>query len=302
MSNIQAILAVVDPSTVAQPGVAKAARLARAFGARLELFICDNSPALAADRYYAAEFCDAARDGIRAGHFGQLATLAAPIRRQGVNVDTDVVFCDSLYAGIVGKVRDMRADLVVKDTHYHGAIRRALFTNTDWHLIRECPAALLLATPVTWRSLVRFAAAIDPGHTHDKPAVLDHELLMLTERLAIGMRGDARAVHVVPAHANAGGPRERLARQAELEAVTSQHPNFFGSVDLIDGVPVEALPNYVIASAIDVLVMGAVARSAVLGLLVGRTAEKVLDRTPCDILVWKPSQLTAQLLAATRAA
>lgn len=321
MSQIRQILAVIDPGVSAQPCVHKAARLARAFGATLELFICDTSPQLCADRFYAAEFCDAAREGIRAGHHGQLESLAGPIRQLGVHVSSDVVFRDSLHAGIIEKVRESRPDLVVKDTHYHGVMRRALFTNTDWHLIRECPAALLLTNPITWRSLVRFAAAIDPGHAHDKPATLDHELLLLTERFALSLAGDARAVHVVdtaPIHAGSAAVARRfagktpidgtllesvrLAHHRELETVVSQHPNFAGFADLVEGTPVDALPQYVTANAIDVLVMGAVARGTIEALLVGRTAEKVLDRLPCDILIWKPSRLMAEMLSNQRAA
>jgi universal stress protein E len=313
MTTIRQILAVVDPRAVAQPGVDKAARLARAFGARLELLICDTSPQLCADQFYAAEFCDVATDGVRAQHYGQLELLAAPIRQQGVSVATDVVFAKPLHAGIVEKVRALRPDLVVKDTHHHSAIRRTLFTNTDWHLIRECPAALLLACSMPWQSLVRFAAAVDPGEANDKPATLDHELLLLTERLALAMRGDARAVHVVdasPIVSLALAPENglelrqsaRLAHQRELDAVIAQHPNFAAHTDLIDGVAAEALPEYVITNDIDVMVMGVVTRGALQALLVGRTAEKVLDRIPCDVLVWKPSALLAELLSGRRAA
>jgi universal stress protein E len=321
VAGIHTILAVVDPSAAAQPCVGKAARLAQAFGARLDLFICDTSPQLRADRFYAAEFCEVAADRARAEHYAQLETIAAPVREQGASVTTDIVFRNSLHIGIVEKVRALRPDLVVKDTHYHGPIRRTFFTNTDWHLIRECPAPLLLTKPVVWRSVVKLAAAVDPGHADDKPATLDNELLLLTERLALALGGDARAVHVFdtsPILASAaaiartyGGGKTidgsllesvRLAHQHDLDAVIAQHPNFAGSVDLIDGAPAEALPEYAIENAIDVMVMGAIARGALQALLVGRTAERVLDRMPCDILIWKPSRLMAAMQSAAFAA
>lgn len=316
MSAIRQILAIVDPSTAAQPCVAKAVRLAKAFSARLELYICDNSPRLRSDHFYAAEFSDVAADKARAEHFGQLEMLAAAVRKQGINVTTDVEFSGPLHAGIIQKVRAVRPDLVVKDTHYHGPVRRTLFTNTDWHLIRECPAPLLLTKPIVWRSLVRFVAAIDPSHESDKPAALDHEILLFTERLATGLGGDMRAVHVVdtmPIIANADAVARtsgaatldvslllavRIAHQRVVDAVLAQHPNFGGQASVVDGAPVEALPEFAIANGVDVMIMGAVSRGALRALVVGRTAEKVMDRLPCDLLVWKPSQLVAQLLAA----
>ena len=321
MSTIRQILAVIDPGKSAQACIGKAARLALSFGARLELLICDTTPQLAANRFYAAEFCEAARGAIRIGHYGLLETLAGPFRAQGVTVTTDVVFCDSLHAGIVDKVRTLRPDLVVKDTHYLGRARRAFFTNTDWHLIRECPAALLLTKPVVWRSLLRIAAAVDPGHSDDKPATLDHELLLLAERLALGLGGEARAVHVIDttpllagaaavarAHGransvDAGALKSfRHTQEHELEGLIAQHPNFVGRADVTEGTPTAALPEYASANGVDLMVMGAVSRGALRAFLVGRTAESLLDRMPCDLLIWKPSQLVAEMLSAARAA
>src|SRR5512137_3076715 len=46
MKRLDRILAVLDPTTEAQPALAKAATLARRAGATLELFVCDFDPAL----------------------------------------------------------------------------------------------------------------------------------------------------------------------------------------------------------------------------------------------------------------
>jgi len=43
----------------------------------------------------------------------------------------------------------------------------------------------------------------------------------------------------------------------------------------------------------DVLVMGAVARGALERLFVGSTAEAVLDKLSCDVLIVKPADFTA---------
>ena len=42
----------------------------------------------------------------------------------------------------------------------------------------------------------------------------------------------------------------------------------------------------------DIVVMGAVSRSGLKGLFLGNTAEDVLDRLPCDLLIVKPSGFT----------
>jgi universal stress protein E len=45
----------------------------------------------------------------------------------------------------------------------------------------------------------------------------------------------------------------------------------------------------------DVVVMGAVSRSGLKGLFLGNTAEDVLDRLPCDLLIVKPEPFAAEL-------
>jgi universal stress protein E len=321
MDDLRQILVIVDPTSAAQPCVQKAARLAQAFGAKLELFICDTSAELRANRFAAAEVYEVAIERNRSLHDGQLERLAAPLRQRGLAVATDVAFHDPLHAGIVEKIRALRPDLVVKDTHFHGALRRTLFTNTDWHLIRQCPAPLLLTKPGAWRSQVKFAAALDPGHADDKPAILDRELLACAERFASELHGAARAVHVfnsapiiasvAPVASIYNGPTFvdaelvkslRQAHQRDFDAAIAEYPTFAGHADLIDGVPPEALPSYALANAIDVMVLGAVSRSALRRLLVGSTAERLLDRLPCDILVLKPSQLVREMQSVAFAA
>lgn len=320
MNNIGQILAIVDPSTNAQPCVNKAARLARSCGAQLELFMCDSSPDLRASRYVTEEIYEVAIEDRRARHDAQLEMLAGPLRQQGVRVTTDIVFEDSLHTGITAKVRSLDPDIVVKDTHYHGPLRRALFTNTDWHLIRECPVPLLLTKPAAWRTVVRFAAALDPGHMDDKPASLDRELLAAAERLALSLRGDARAVHVfdaiplfamsVPGVAGVATPwadgafveAVRQQHRRDFDALVGEYPSFAGHADFIAGTPAAALADYATEKEIDVMVLGAVARGGLQRLLVGSTAETMLDRLPCDLLVVKPARLIQEMLGIAHAA
>jgi len=172
-----------------------------------------------------------------------------------------------------------------------------------------------------WRSLVKFAAAVDPGHADDKPATLDRELLACTEQLASSLHGDARAVHVfnplpvltsmAPIGAAVGGASFadgellttlRAAHQRDLDELVAALPLFAGRADLLDGAPAAVLPEYVLDKEIDVVVMGAVSRGALQRLLVGSTAERLLDRLPCDILVMKPSRLFDEMRARKRVA
>ena len=316
MAPIKQILAIVDPTMSSQPCVAKAARLAIATGASLELFICDFASDLRPSRFVAPQIYETALAQRRTELDAKLETLAEPLRKQGLRVLTAVAFEESLHSGIIDKVLSTHPDIVFKDTHFHGPIRRALFTNTDWHLIRECPAPLMLTKPAVWRSLVKISAALDPGHVDDKPATLDRELLANTQYLASALRGEVAAVHVfnsLPVLASMApiGVTTGTAVYADgelLHALRAKHerdfkelldlyPAFAGHADVLDGPPAAVLADYVCDKEIDVMVMGAIARRALQRLLVGSTAERLLDRLPCDVLIVKPERLLKDMAA-----
>lgn len=291
MRAINHILVIVDPTTGTQHCVQKGASLALATGATLELFICDFASDLRPSRFAIDEVYEVALARRRSQLDAQLESLAEPLRQAGVQVQTDCSFQSSLHGGVLGKVRACIADLVVKDTHYHGPSRRALFTNSDWHLIRECAVPLLLTKTATWPSRLRVAAALDPGHADDKPARLDHELVEVAESLAACMDGEAWAVHVFnPLPGIATLPPAGIGCGSAVPA------------DLLDGVPAVVLPQYAVQKDIDVLVTGAVSRSVTQRFLVGGTAERLLDRLPCDILVVKPTRAPNGQQAARSAA
>ena len=316
MDRLRSILAIVDPNAKSHPCVTKAAVLARGFHARVTLLICDSERALSASNFFDAETCDLFRSRLIMPHRGLLETLAEPLRASGLTVDTDVILQAPLHAALLHKIQRLKPDLIVKDTHFHSAIRRALLTHTDWHLIRDSPSPLLLVKAREWPERgVRLAAAVDPGHPDDKPWTLDHEIIGAMEYLSTGLSAECSVVNCFSAmeevvDQTAGGSPEFAAvgvagietartRQREaLRTLVTGHAVSADSVHLVNGAPVDALPRFVQEQHTDVLLMGAIARGNLFNLVVGSSAERVLDRLECDVLVLKPESLSARLWTA----
>jgi len=79
-----------------------------------------------------------------------------------------------------------------------------------------------------------------------------------------------------------------------MNDLLSEYPQIGSdSLDILEGETRELLVGLTQKRKTDILVIGAVSRSAAKRLLVGSTAESVLDHVPCDILIVKPSTLTA---------
>jgi universal stress protein E len=300
--HLQNILVVVDPTATEHPSIQKAELLAKTFDARVELFICDTKAAREM-RLLAQRAVDPSRL-LDVNLKPKLEALAEPLRARGIDVSTDCEFADLLADGLVDRALRANADLVIKDTHHHSLLQRTLISNTDWHLIRACPVPLLLTKSKAWTSAPRIIAAVDPGHLNDKPATLDHQILQFGKSLSQRLGGSLHAVHVyipltiaataanvVAPMANTLTPEaleyEDKHKREEVHALTGLYDVPEGNVHLDLGVPTDMLPRKAEELGADVVVMGAIARSGMQRLFIGSTAERVLEKLPCDALVVK---------------
>ncbi len=314
MQRLDRILAVVDPTVDVQVGAAKAARLARLSGAALELFACDFDPALTGQPFFDTDTLRRLREEFIAERAAYLEDLAEELRAGGLDVSTHVHWDNPLYEGILRRVAEFEPDLVIKDTHYHSFLRRALFTNTDWNLIRRCPVPLLLSRTADWPAQPRILAALDPGHHGDKPAALDHDILDAALFLARQLDGTVEAVHAffpaallaattgfagVPLAPDLGVTdlleSERTRVSAAAREIAKAHGMTDQSVRVLQGSATEVLPRVATEDHVDLVVMGAASRSRLREVFIGSTAERVLDRLPCDVLVIRSADFREKL-------
>ena len=303
MEYIKHILVFVDPKMSEHPAIAKAALLAEKFAAHIELFVCDTRSTR--ESRFAAHLRARPGEPFPVDIEALLETLAAPLRSRGLDVTTECAHADVLHVGLIDRTRHTNADLVIKDTHHHSLARRTFLTNTDWQLIRGCPAPLLLTKGTTWATVPRIFAAVDPGHLNDKPEMLDHWIVEHAALFAQRLEGELHVLHVylpmaIVGAAAAGNPPlaavvpardlavEELNRRKLLDALLSEYHLGAERIHLEVGGPAQVLPGAAESLQADVLTMGAIARSGLKRIFIGSTAEDVLERLPCDALIVKP--------------
>lgn len=312
MSSEQRILVVVDPTSEPQPALARAVWLARAHGCGLELFICHYDPYLSGERFFDSPGLKKARRQASDAMLERLARLAEPLAGDGIDVITDVAWDTPLDEGIVRKVLASSPLLVLKDTHYHNALKRSIFSNTDWNLVRSCPAPLWLVKPAELAEPFRIIAAVDPMHEHDKPAALDHAILDQAQQVAGRCKGELHLFHCYDPSPAIAGAATTIATPVSVpangitEAMEKAHTEALAEfaaayelpkaqIHLLRGPARELLPELAAKQRAGLVVMGAVARGAVRRFFIGSTAEQVLDRLPCDVLIVKPEDFVSQL-------
>lgn len=305
MERVTRILAVLDPTTDAQPALDRAAAVARANGASLELLLCYYNEYLAEEHARPFPSLEEARRELVGNLERRLEEAAAPLRSSGLDVTTTFLWEHPLYRGIARHAAATNADLVFKDTHQHSVLARALFSHTDWELIRSCASPLWLVKPGAWPDKPVFVVAVDPMNEHDKPAALDDELLSAAKVLAKATGAEVHAFHAFdPRLALAAGTANAYIPVSlpfdEIEAsMRKEHGARFDELVAFHGIPKErshlvsgathdALPELARELGASLVVMGAVARRRLQRLIIGSTAERTLEHLPCDLLVIKP--------------
>ena len=311
MPEQKRVLAVVDPTASFHPCVERAAWLARHTPTRIELLISDYAPQLADPRSHGAAAADA-KAALADRHRKRLEQIAAPLRGEGLAVEVDARWDHPLHDSIVRKAEEIGADLVIKDTHFHSVLNRSVFSNTDWSLIRNCAATLWLVKPRPPGQKPCFVAAVDPLHERDKPADLDKRILSSARALSDALQGEVHVFHAFDITAALAVSTDSMTMPIALptnefaDAIRAEHTEAVerfckahrvaaDRTHILQGGTRQQLLALTDRLRADAVVIGAISRSGLKGFFIGNTAEDVLDRLNCDLVIVKPAGFKAVL-------
>ena len=230
----------------------------------------------------------------------RLAATAAQIT--GVPVTTELLRGRPATA-IVGEVLRSGHELVVRSHARDLAEAPRRFGAVDMELLRHCPCPVWLIGPGSGTRLRRILAAVH-SHTDDQA---EQKLNATILELALTLKEiEGGELTVLEAWSVFGEDllRSRLSHAeftAAIDAARQEVERDLGALmasfggrtagaafKLLQGPPEDVIPQYVQANGIDVVVMGTVARSGIAGLVMGNTAERVLQRLRGSVLAVKP--------------
>jgi universal stress protein E len=213
-------------------------------------------------------------------------------------------------SAIVERVATGNHDLVVVtcDDQPGGA-------TTIRRLLRKCPCPVWVIRPSRARTQ-RVLAAVNP---EPDEAALNHTIMQLARSMVEFGGGELHVVHAweiygestLRSSAFMRLPHDQLldlhtqteaAHRRALDDLMVGQPYATApwEVHLIKGPPGEAIPALVSRLRINLLVMGTVARTGVSGLLMGNTAEQILDDVRCSLIAVKPPGFASTITAGTR--
>ena len=317
MRSVRRILiAIKDYEAKTTPALAKGAQLARALGARIELFHGISAP-LYVDGYgsFSVELPHV-ESTMRARILAKLERMAERVRHDGIKVTVAAEWDFPAYEAVVRRANQIEADLIIADQHAGRHTVAGLLHLTDWELLRLSPVPVLLVkTPGTYRQPV-VLATVDPGHTFSKPAKLDQRILAASSTIAHALHGTQHVLHAYAPFPFTADPEtminqetvERLQADATAAAQKALDRELRNSGipksqrHIVGRHPADAIAQTAKETHSAIVVMGAVSRSGLKRLFIGNTAERVLDLLTCDVLVIKPARFANRVPRGRRGA
>jgi universal stress protein E len=303
------LVAVKDTSARTLPAVQKAAQIARAVNAQLELFHAISEPVYVDALAIAGQTVAQLQKKWREAHLKKLEKVAEKLRAEGTKVTTAVDWDFPAFESILRRATRSKADLIVAERHATRHLAPWVLRFNDWELLRRSRVPVLLVKSSQAYSRPVVLAAIDPGHSFAKPAKLDIAILAAGQQLAAALQGTLHAAHAfVPATVdvekldlNLPNLSAYIEAEAAKHAKTALDKELAGSDippsrrHLIGRHAVDAIPELAKELQAQVVVMGAISRTGIKRMLIGNTAERILDALPCDVLVLKPANFASRV-------
>jgi len=186
-------------------------------------------------------------------------------------------------------------------TRPFGALGRAL--------LRKCPCPVYLVQP-GHEQVKKILVALDPFDQAETPSELNQRLLHWSRTIGATHHAPIRLLHVFRVYGerillermNPGDfekyANEELAharKRVEYIRESTRDDDTRIEVDIVEGSAEQVIPAYATNNNIDLLVLGTVARSGIRGILIGNTAEVVLENAPCSILAVKPPEFVSPI-------
>ncbi len=307
MAEYKKILVATDTRLDNHPIVDEAALIARQNNAKLK--IVDVVPDFSWVVRLALQEHRDIRETVVAKKREQLESLATPLRESGLQVETQVLNGRSSVA-IIREVLRGDHDLVFRVAKGKSSQRKGFFGTTGIRLLRDCPCAVWLATADPSPQYNHVMACIDTSSDETLDAELNAKVF---EAASFVSRQHQSRLSVVQAWTIFGEEFlfartrmedfERLSSNVRqrIQTLLDQFLQPRGSsvraknVYMLKGDATVVLPLFAAERNVDLIVMGTVARSGAAGLIMGNTAERILDQIECSVLALKPKDFACPI-------
>ncbi|WNC67417.1 universal stress protein [Thalassotalea nanhaiensis] len=172
------------------------------------------------------------------------------------------------------------------------------YTPTDWHLIRECPAPVLIVAEDKWSRTPDILASVDLQTQLPDKQALNHKILETSTKLASKLNVQVHVCYTPlfsPVLRDFGlqfkDEVEAKAKQdlsATILQLSKQYQVPVDNFHIHAGKPELVIPSMAAKYHAGIVVIGTVGRKGISQKLLGNTAENILSFLKTDVLALKP--------------
>jgi universal stress protein E len=236
------------------------------------------------------------RKRLVAERLAELEKLAATVTARGVACRAEARWDRPVDSAVAREALAFGADLVIVTA---GSDGRPGLSASDWRLATHCPAPVLFVKTDGGKQYRNVIAAVDPVHSHAKPAELDAAIVDCGKSVAERVGAALKLVHAfLPLsyfesedfdRLPLAGAEEalELSRRQALDELATAAGLSRTATELVQGQAAAVLQAKADSGAADLIVMGGLARGLLAHLLLGSTAERLLHDAACDVLIVK---------------
>jgi nucleotide-binding universal stress UspA family protein len=232
----------------------------------------------------------------------EVAKAGTPPHKRKCSISVNIEWENAPNIRIIQHVLRQSHDLLIKAAEDSDCGFKAL----DMALLRKCPCPVFLHRPIKHQKNIRIAAAIDTEHEGSSGEDLAISLLQLTQSLVNYYQGEFSVISCWDFILE-GFMRDsswlKISKYEIDDMILHESNKHFITLKLLiekskiqeepkiyhlKGDPTEMIPITVHNKAIDILVMGTVARTGISGFIIGNTAENILQQIDCSLWALKP--------------
>lgn len=228
-----------------------------------------------------------------------LKEIATEVEKKGIKCSVEIAWNDEVHEAIEAAAKKRQPDLVIKRISAKPTNINPFAMPTDRHLLRYCPAPLLLVKDSNWHT-GPICAAVDPtakddGHKQLNNQVLDYAKMF--KKISGNPACVITSFYIPPVSTAMGVPgmdyeliksNTQQSYTEKLQSLVKSHSLPSADLHLVEGDAEVAIPKFAKEQKVSLMILGTVGRTGISAAFIGNTAERVLAELTCEVLTIKP--------------
>lgn len=267
--QLQRIFCIIDPTSNHQRALARSVSIAAESRAAIHAYVAVQIPDDVhhedPDEFHAAEL---------SRYRLWLDNLTAPYAADGVQITTEAEPVKDWRDALAPAAQRAEADLIVRSTFRRSPLRRQMLKSADWKLLREARCPVLLVKSDRVLALDKVLVAVNLRNEDQAHQQLTDSVIAYAQAVSRFTGGELHAVNAYQGSMNFVHPPD-LAKRLDIDRRRAH---------VGEGSPEAVITQIAEKISAPLVIIGSLSRRGVSGMVVGNTAERILDGVDADVL------------------